>query len=42
MRDEKRRGASDQGPNAASWWAWLSRPTAGAGWLTGNAVKLGH
>ena len=22
------------GPNAASWWAELNRPTAGAGWLT--------
>ena len=26
---------SDQSPNAVSWRAWLNRPTAGAGWLTG-------
>jgi len=30
-----RRCWSDQSPNAASWRAWLNRPTAGAGWLTG-------
>ena len=24
-----------QSPNAAYWGAWLNRPTAGAGWLTG-------
>jgi len=41
---------SDQSPDAASWRAWLNRPTAGAGLLTGcwhetgdrpRAVKLG-
>ena len=27
------------GPNAASWRAELNRPTAGAGWLTGDETR---
>ena len=37
----ERRSLSDQSPNAASWRAWLNRPTAGAGWLTVNDAALG-
>ena len=36
-----RRCWSDQSPDAASWRAWLNRPTAGAGWLTGCGSARG-